>query len=317
MSEGRAIALGFFDGVHLGHGALLRRTVEAAGRGGLSSCALTFDRHPEALITKTAMPLLQTTGDRADLIRRLYAVDEVIFAHFEDSLMRMPWRQFLTDMLIGRFQAAHLVAGYDFHFGHRGEGNPERLAEECARLGVGCDIIPRVELAGITVSSTYIRKLVAQGDMERAALFLGHPYSLSGVVTRGRQLGASLGAPTVNLPLPEGLQCPAHGVYVSVCHVGGNALPAVTDVGLKPTVSLRREAALETHILDFEGNLYGQSIRVDLLKFLRPERLFPSTEELREQIDRDIRAARATHENSAADKAESTERRGHTGCTQT
>jgi riboflavin kinase/FMN adenylyltransferase len=296
MAEGRAIALGFFDGVHIGHGALLRHTAETAGRLGLTSCALTFDRHPEALITHTALPLLQTTADRAALIRRLYGVEEVIFAHFADSLMRMPWRQFVRNMLAERFHAAHLVAGYDFHFGHRGEGNPELLRAECARLGMGCDVIPRVERDGITVSSTYIRKLVAQGDMERAALFLGHPYGLSGVVARGRRLGAALGAPTVNLPLPEGLQCPSHGVYVSLCHTGGRALPAVTDLGVKPTVTLRRTVALETHILDFTGNLYGKPIRVELLKFLRPERLFPSTEDLRAEIERDVRAARAYHE---------------------
>jgi len=292
-TTGRVIALGFFDGVHIGHGALLRRTAEIAAKIGAVPSALTFDAHPEALITKTALPLLNTMGDRAEMIRRLYGMEEVIFAHFDDALMQMPWRSFIQEMLIDCFHAVYVTAGHDFHFGYKAQGNPALLAEECARLGLGCDVVPRVELEGITVSSTYIRKLVAQGDMERAALFLGHPHGLSGVVGHGRRIGSAIGVPTVNLHFPEGLQCPAYGVYVSAVHLDGSCLPAVTNIGLRPTVAIGHEVTAETHILDFDGDLYGRQIRLELLKSLRPEIQFGTLEELRAQIERDLEAARA------------------------
>jgi len=289
----RVIALGFFDGVHLGHGALLKRTAEIAARVGATPCALTFDAHPEALITKTPLPLLNTISDRAELIRRLYGMEEVIFAHFDDALMHMPWRSFIQNMLIDCFRAVHVVAGPDFHFGYKGKGNPALLSEECARRDLGCDIVPLVGLEGITVSSTYIRKLVAQGDMERAALFLGHPHCLSGVVGHGRRLGSALGVPTVNLPFPEGLQCPAHGVYVSVVTLDGRRLPSVTNIGLRPTVTISHEVAAETHILDFSGDLYGKQLRLELLKSLRRETRFASLDDLRAQIERDLEETKA------------------------
>jgi riboflavin kinase/FMN adenylyltransferase len=129
--------------------------------------------------------------------------------------MHMAWNAFIQDMLVSRFHASHVVAGHDFYFGYRGEGNPARLRAECARLGVGCDIIERVEIDGITVSSTYIRKLIAQGDMERAALFLGHPHMLSGSVQRGRRLGTRIGIHHHQSDCPESLQEPARGVYAT------------------------------------------------------------------------------------------------------
>jgi riboflavin kinase/FMN adenylyltransferase len=290
---GRVIALGFFDGVHIGHGVLLRRTAEVSARLGACSCALTFDSHPDSLILGSDIPLLCTVTDRADLIRRLYGMEEVIFAHFDDSLMHMTWRDFLKDLLIKRFNAIHVVVGFDFHFGYRGEGNAALLRDACAEVGLGCDIISRVELDGITVSSTYIRKLVAQGDMERARLFLGHPHALSGFVGHGRKLASSWETPTVNLTFPEGIQCPAKGVYISTTiWDGGHVYPSVTNIGTRPTVSFGHEVLAETHILDFEGDLYGKQIRLEFHRYLRPENRFPSIQALTDQIQEDIRVTR-------------------------
>ena len=177
QTEKRVIALGFFDGVHLGHGALLRRVGGKALELGAVPAAVTFDTHPENLILKTpAVPLLSSPLDRAELLRRCYGIREVIVAHFDERMMHMPWREFVTDYLAAEHGAVHLVAGHDFHFGYKGEGNPERLRELCGQLGIGCDIIPKVEKDHITVSSTYIRTLIAQGEMERAMEFLGHPH---------------------------------------------------------------------------------------------------------------------------------------------
>ena len=280
----RAVALGFFDGVHLGHGALLRRVGEVSAQKGLVPSAFTFDAHPSSRITGAVTPLLSSPADRADLMRRLYGIQDVIVAHF-DSMMRMDWRDFVTEYLVKEHGAAHVVAGHDFHFGYKGEGNPQRLQDLCQELGVGCDIIPKVELEGITVSSTYIRTLIAQGEMERAMEFLGHPHILTDRVGHGKRLGSTLGFPTVNLHFPEGVLVPAHGVYVTrVRFQDGTSRPAVTNIGVRPTVDDGDRVNVEGYILDFSGDLYGQVIRMEFYKKLRGERKFPSLEALRDEI---------------------------------
>ena len=280
----RAVALGFFDGVHRGHGALLRRVGEVSAQKGLVPSAFTFDAHPSSRITGAVTPLLSSPADRADLMRRLYGIQDVIVAHF-DSMMRMDWRDFVTEYLVKEHGAAHVVAGHDFHFGYKGEGNPQRLQDLCRELGIGCDIIPKVELEGITVSSTYIRTLIAQGEMERAMEFLGHPHILTDRVGHGKRLGSTLGFPTVNLHFPEGILVPAHGVYVTrVRFQDGTSRPAVTNIGVRPTVDDGDRVNVEGYILDFSGDLYGQVIRMEFYKKLRGERKFPSLEALRDEI---------------------------------
>ena len=208
----RVIALGFFDGVHTGHGALLRRVAEKAGQLQAVPTAFTFDRQPAAAITGTKVPLLSSSEDRIWLMKTYYGIQEVVVANFE-SMMRMDWQDFITEYLVRDLGVVHVVAGHDFHFGYMGKGNPQRLKEKCEELGVGCDIIGKIEEDGITISSTYIRTLVAQGEMERARRFLGHPHILSDRVAHGKKLGSTLGFPTVNLRVPERVIVPAYGVY--------------------------------------------------------------------------------------------------------
>lgn len=294
---GRVIALGFFDGVHVGHQALLSKAVDAATRLGARSCALTFDTHPEALITGTSIPLLSTVNDRADMMRKHYSIDEVIFAHFDSSMMQLSWTEFVKTMLIERFDAVHLVAGHDFHFGYKGVGNPQRLAELCMKLGIGCDIIGRVEIDSITVSSTYIRKLIAQGDVERAEIFLGHPHTLNGVVLHGQHLGTIMEIPTSNIKLDPTLQRPALGAYITTTLVDDIKFPSVTNIGVRPTVD-GQNLCVETHILDFNADLYGKQISIELIKMLRPEQQFLNLAELRSQIKADIKHTRDYFEKS-------------------
>ena len=156
----RVIALGFFDGVHLGHGALLRRTVEEAQRRGCVPAVFTFDRPPKEVVTGVPCPLINSPDDRRELVRRLYGIQEVILAPFDQEMMTTSWEDFVVKLLVGRYHAVHLVAGHDHRFGHKNQGTPELLMEKCAALGLGCDIIPKVELGGVTVSSTYIRRLL-------------------------------------------------------------------------------------------------------------------------------------------------------------
>ena len=289
----RVIALGFFDGVHLGHGALLRRVTEMAGRLDATAAAFTFDRHPAGAITGQNVPLLSAVEDRIWLMRRWYGIQEVIVASF-DAMQRMDWHDFVARYLVEELGVVHVVAGHDFHFGYMGKGNPERLKATCAQLGVGCDIVEKVTRDGITISSTYIRTLIAQGEMERANQFLGHPHILTDRVSHGKRIGSSaLGFPTVNLRVPPGVIVPAHGVYATRVWFDGQCRPAVTNVGVRPTVSDNdQRVTVEGFILDFDGDLYGHQVRMEFYKYLRPERKFASLEELSREIARNAQQTR-------------------------
>ena len=284
----RVIALGFFDGVHLGHGALLRRAAEEAKKRGCESAVFTFDRPPKEVITGIPCPLIHSPEDRAELVKRLYGIDEMIMVPFDDEMRTTPWDRFVTDILVGRYGAVHLVAGHDHHFGHRNQGSPELLKEKCAELGLGCDIIPAVTLDGVTVSSTHIRKLLEEGDVETARAFLGHPHVLTQTVGHGRQLGRTIGIPTANLVAPPHVLLPKRGVYAAkITLPDGRAFGGVTNVGVRPTVNNGQDVTVEPWILDFDGDLYGQAIRVEFFRRLRDERKFESLDALRSQIETD------------------------------
>ena len=287
----RAVALGFFDGVHLGHQALLRRTAERAEMLGLSPALLTFDRSPREFVTGTPVPLLTTVQERSRTARALFPGMEVITVPFDRAMMTMPWEDFVV-MLSEVYRARWLVAGHDFRFGHRNSGTAALLREKAAELGLGCEIIPAVRLEGVTVSSTHIRALLERGEMEEAAQFLGRPFAVSGLVRHGKRLGSSrLGAPTVNL-IPDPRQLvPAFGVYAARVTVDGAARPAVTNVGVRPTVDTDGGVTVESHLLEPIGELYGADCRVEFLKMLRPEQRFENLDALREQIARDAKAA--------------------------
>ena len=290
----RVIALGFFDGVHLGHGALLQTVRKKA-----VPAAFTFDKSPTAVITGQAVPLLSTVDDRILLMRKCYGIQEAVVAPF-DAMQRMDWADFVARYLVGELGVVHVVAGHDFHFGYMGKGNPTRLRAKCAELGVGCDIIQKVEQDGITISSTYIRNLVAQGEMERAVEFLGHPHILTQQVGHGKGIGHSaLGFPTVNLRIPDGVIVPAFGVYATQIWVDGQRRAAVTNVGVRPTVKDNDgRITVEGFILDFDGDLYGRQVRMEFHKRLRGERKFPSMEALADEIRHNARQTREFFEGA-------------------
>lgn len=292
----RVIALGFFDGVHLGHGALLRRAAEEAKKRGCESAVFTFDRPPKEVITGIPCPLINSPEDRAELVKRLYGIDEMIMVPFDDEMRTTPWDRFVTDILVERYGAVHLVAGHDHHFGHRNQGSPELLKEKCAELGLGCDIIPAVTLDGVTVSSTHIRGLLEEGDVETARAFLGHPHVLTQTVGHGRQLGRTIGIPTANLVAPPHVLLPKRGVYAAkITLPDGRAFGGVTNVGVRPTVNNGQDVTVEPWILDFDGDLYGQAIRVEFFRRLRDERKFESLEALRSQIETDAGKTREAY----------------------
>lgn len=292
------LALGFFDGVHLGHAALMERALVRARETGAEPAVMTFDTHPDTLVLGRPVPLINSAPDRAYLIRHYFGIDQVEFFRFTEETMRMPWRNFL-DSLRTDLGAVHFVVGYDFRFGWKGMGNTDCLQEYCRENGLGCDIIGQVTLDGITVSSTYIRSLIAEGDMRKAAAFMGHPHLVTDIVRQGHRLGRHLGAPTVNMQFAPGVLVPPHGVYASRVRLEDQTFPAVSNIGTRPTVNETGDLTVETHILDFNGNLYGRFIALELIEFLRPERKFDDLSALSAQIAADGENSRRILEEMA------------------
>ena len=288
MNERRVIALGFFDGVHIGHGALLKKTCERAAELGAIPAAMSFDTHPDTLVFGTPTELLNTMDERKHLMQSLYGIEDVIFCHFDKAMMNMDWEAFVEDYLVRELHACHLVCGHDYHFGARGFGNAERLTEKCRALGLGCDVIGEVKLDGVTVSSTYLRRLLKEGRMEEAVRFLGHGHIISGIVQHGDSRGHTLGLPTANLALDASLLVPAFGVYGGWADAGElGRFPAAVNLGVHPTVHELPRPVAEASLLGFGGDLYGKFLRLELLFQVRPEQRFSSLPELTAQIARD------------------------------
>ena len=276
----RIFALGFFDGVHLGHQKLLSQCCALATEYDCGTAAITFDRHPKSLFTDKPTVLISTIPDRELLLRR-YGMEHVRVLPVTRETMGLPWRQFI-DLLLEE-GAAGFVCGDDFHFGAKGEGDAEKLQTLCAELGLPCRVVPEQTVDNIRISSTYIRRQIETGDMATAVRFLGHPYTLTGTVVRGQQLGRTLGIPTANLHLPAGLAIPKFGVYACCVLIEGHRYPAVTNIGTRPTVE-GQGITVEPWILDFSGDLYGKSITLECYRFLRSEQKFPSLEALQAEI---------------------------------
>jgi riboflavin kinase/FMN adenylyltransferase len=290
--KNRVISLGFFDGLHIGHSALMERALTIAEEKGFIPSVLTFDNHPTSMVTGNTVPLINSVEDRAGLIYRLFGIDDVIIVHFDMETMQMPWEDFVVG-LVENFRAGHLVAGHDFRFGYRGQGNAERLIQKAHELGIECDIIPPVVYRGVTSSSTYIRTLIADGEIERANEFLGHPHVLTDTVRYGFRLGRELGTPTINMTFAPGVLIPAFGVYATRVYLeDGVARMGVTNIGIRPTVGDSDTVTAETHILDYRGNLYGRKVRIEFYKRLRAEMRFSNLDELKNQIHKDMLATR-------------------------
>ena len=278
--EKRIFALGFFDGVHRGHQALLAECVRLAGEMGAKTAAITFEAHPQSLFRSDVPPLLTTLQDRFRLLLR-YGIDHVYPFPVNRKVMSTPWEDFLEELM--ESGAVGFVCGDDFRFGSRGEGNAEKLRQFCRDRKLPCVIVPEQNLDGVRISSSYIRKQIGEGDMATAVRFLGHGHMLTGTVVTGRRLGHKLGFPTANIELPQGVIVPRHGVYACRAYVGEKSYMAVCNVGNRPTVQ-GHQVRTETWLLDFDGDLYGQSVTLEFMYFLRPEQRFESLDALKEAV---------------------------------
>lgn len=288
----RVLALGFFDGVHRGHRALLEQTVKTAREMNLISSAMTYTNHPSASLGKTAVKLINTTEERIFLMKTLCGIEDVIARDFTKSFSELSCAEFIDKIVIDECGADSVVAGFNFRFGKNGAGDFKTLEKLCRERGLGCVIVGEVDYLGERVSSSLIRGLLRRGEIKKANDFLGHRHCIISKVVHGDSIGGKMIVPTINQRIGEDMEIPKRGVYSSVTYIGGSKFLSVTNIGCRPTVSDSGDVRAETNIIGFSENIYGQTARVELTEYLREEKKFASTEELREQIERDIELAK-------------------------
>jgi riboflavin kinase/FMN adenylyltransferase len=286
------VTVGNFDGVHLGHQAILGRVTSRARELGSQPVALTFDPHPvKVLQPRAELPLLTTPGQKFRLLTAA-GMEAVVVLPFTQEFAAIPAREFVVRYFVEGLKAREVVVGHDYSFGHKREGNIDLLKALGQTLGFTVQVVWAVEVQGAVVSSSLIRAMLKLGKVEEANQLLGRPYSVSGRVIAGKGRGARvLGIPTANLS-PENDLLPASGIYAVVAHQGNQVLPGVANIGTCPTFDGETALSLEVHIFDFAGDLYDQNLDVDFIARLREERRFPSVEALGAQIRADIQAAR-------------------------
>lgn len=280
-----AAALGFFDGVHKGHAAV----IAAAASSGLPTVAVTFSNHPGELLGRGTVKTIMTAPLKEKVLGEL-GVDAVYYIDFA-SVKDMSADEFLRDVVIGSVGAKRIFCGYNYRFGRGGAAGSDDLKKICKKYGAEGGSAAQVNIGGAPVSSTRIRALIERGEVEAAAELLGRRYGLYLEVVHGRSLARSFGTPTINQTMPQELLLPRFGVYASLAHIGGGLHAAVTNVGVKPTVG-GTKALAETYIMDYDGDLYGRMVQVDLVRFMRPEQKFSSLGELRSHIVSDAEHSR-------------------------
>ena len=281
------VALGNFDGVHLGHQAVIRRADEEGRRLGLRLVAAFFHPHPRAVLRSGDEPKLLTTPEvRTELLLGC-GVEEVRVITFDLALSRKNPREFVREVLVGSLQARAVVVGENFRFGFKASGDVAELGRHMREAGGEAYAVPITRALGAGISSSAIRELVAKGEVHGAAELLGRPYMLRGEVIEGDRRGRALGFPTANVFPDERALVPGRGVYAGRALVGSKSYGACTNVGTAPTFG-RRESRVEAHLLEYDGDLYGQTVDVTFRERLRPEKRFSGVDELKEQIARDV-----------------------------
>lgn len=293
LPRGAVVTIGNFDGIHRGQRAILERVAARAEEIGKPSALVTFDPHPLTILRPDEAPPLLTRPEAKRRLVEELGLDALLVVRFDSELAETPAESFVRDFLAGRLAASEVYVGEDFSFGHRRGGDFDLLRRLGAELGFDAHAVPAVELRGERISSTRVRRAVAEGRMEDAAEMLGRPYSVSGTVARGDRMGQRLGWPTLNLR-PESELVPLDGVYAGQAALPGFPSPftCVTNIGTRPTVYENYQRVVESHVLDFSSDVYGEWVEIFFHKRLREERLFPTVMDLSAQIRRDVEATR-------------------------
>lgn len=287
-----AVGLGNFDGLHVGHMALINTLTNEARISGLQSVIYTFIKHPENILRKKLFTsLLTTVGKRVQLLEET-ALDYLYFDEFDENFSRMKPENFVREVLLERLGARLVVAGFNYRFGYMGQGDVNLLRELGRKYNFRVIIIPPVKVENEVVSSTAIREYVMKGDMESVFRLLGRHYSITGEVMDGKRLGRRIGFPTANLHPEEYLVMPHNGVYITRTLYNGEFYSSLTNIGFNPTFGDTARISAETHILNFDRDIYRNNIEVFFLKKLRNEKKFKNAQELSEQIKKDVQAAK-------------------------
>lgn len=295
--DNTAVALGSFDGVHLGHQELIRRTVNAAKDRGLKSGVFTFSNHPKNVILgENAVKNILYKKEKEEIIASL-GVDYLFDVPFTKEVMTLPKDRYVKELLIDKCKAKLIACGFNHRFGFKAEGDTIFLESFGEEQGYDTIVMEPYTVDGNVVSSTLIRTMIAAGRIDKCPDYMGRYYAINGEVVVGNRLGRTIGFPTSNLMIDLGMVTPPNGVYVTYCTYNGKRYPSVTNVGIKPTIDEREKVKnVETHIFDFDSELYGKTITVEFLRKLRDEVKFDDVQELSEQIIRDCREARKYHE---------------------
>ncbi len=293
------LTLGVFDGLHLGHQLIVRTVVERAHQTGAIPTVITFDPHPRAVLhPESAPPLLQTLDQKVEGFGVL-GIQQTIVIRFDEEFSQTRAEDFLSSVVKDRLHAKEVYLGCGFAFGHNREGNIELLRRVSQDLGFFADEVPEVRFRNQRVSSSRVRGLLAEGRVNLARRLLARPYGVEGLVERGAERGAGLGFPTANLH-PRNRVIPQNGVYVTGTLIDGQWRRSVTNVGVRPTFGADAEPSVETFVMDWAGDLYGDVVRVRFLHRLRDERKFGSIEELKAQIENDVKRAQSYFDRAGA-----------------
>jgi len=293
IEEGTAVAIGKFDGLHLGHRKLLQEILKQK-EDGLKAAVFTFDPSPEIFFGMNPSRELSTNEEKRRLFEEI-GIDILVEFPFNKETAATSPEDFVIDILCRRMNAKYVAAGTDLSFGAMGKGNFALMSSLAHHLGFEAHKINKIERNGKVISSTLIRSLVEDGNMEEAAACLGAPYRITGKIVHGRALGRRIGIPTLNQIPPTDKLLPPFGVYYSEVRADGKVFKGMTNIGTKPTVTEEMKVTVETYLYDFSGDLYGETAEVGLLTFRRPERRFSGVEELKKTMEEDIRAGRIYH----------------------
>ena len=286
--KGTAVALGYFDGIHIGHREVLDKALSVAEEKGLVPVVMLFDIHPRKLVSGSIPPMLTSEEDKREILTEMGFT--VFDFDFHKGMNYSP-NEFIEKILVETLNAKAVSCGFDYHYGKGGKGNADTMREELGKRNIEFFSASPVVLGEDIVSSTEIRKCISQGDIEKANAMLGEYFSYDFEVVRGDGIGRTIGFPTINQFFPEDFIVPKYGVYASMAKIDGETYPAVTNVGIRPTVA-ENGMRSETCILDFSGDLYGKKVQVKLIKYLRDEIKFPNLEALKRAIGKDIENAR-------------------------
>jgi len=296
--ESTIIALGNFDGVHKGHQELISRTVKSAEATNLKSAIFTFSNHPRNVLQNgngngNNVKCILYADEKVEIIKSL-GIDYMFNIPFDSHIQHMDALNFINKILLIKLRMQEAYCGFNYKFGYKASGDIEVLMKESVKKQFGIHVLEPVKIDGTVVSSSLIREIVERGDVDKCMKFMGRHYAVGGEVIVGNRLGSKIGFPTSNIVVDDAMVSPANGVYITYCTYNGKQYPSVTNVGVKPTIG-EYQKNMETHIFNFDKELYGKTIRVEFIKKMRDETKFASMDELAKQITKDCVMAKDFH----------------------